>query len=78
TLTANRALGNPTNGQPGTWRRVRVIGDDTTDRTLTFGTQYEGDLPVLTDIDSTKQYCLDIECITTTHFLVSKRNATVV
>lgn len=77
TLAANRALPNPTNGQPGTYRTIRVIGNDGTDRTLTFGTQYEGDLPTLTDIDSGKQYLLTIRCITATHFVVSSLNCSV-
>jgi hypothetical protein len=55
TLTANRTLGNPTNGQVGTWRTILVQGDAATSpataRTLTFGNQYKGDLPTLTDID---------------------------
>lgn len=71
TITANRALGNPTNGHPGTVRTVYVIGNDGTDRTLTFGTQYGGEPPTLTDIDSTKAYVLTILCVTTTHFVVT-------
>jgi hypothetical protein len=34
TLGDNRTLGNPTNGQPGTWRRVQVTQDGTGSRTL--------------------------------------------
>lgn len=77
TLAANRTLPNPTNGQPGTHRQIRVIGNNATDRTLGFGTQYEGDLPTLTDIDNVKQYLLTIRCISTTHFIVTAQNATV-
>jgi hypothetical protein len=78
TLAANRTCPNPTNGQAGTYRSLRVIGDNGTDRTLSFGTQYEGDLPVLTDIDSTQQYLLTIRCITSSHFVVvGCSNATV-
>lgn len=78
TMAANRACPNPTNGQPGTYRTIRVIGNDATNRTLTFGTQYEGDLPTLTDIDNAKQYLLYVRCITSTHFVVSAQNASVV
>ena len=71
TLTANRALGNPTNGHPGTVRTIYVIGNDGTDRTLTFGSQYGGEPPTLADIDSAKAYVLTILCVTTTHFVVT-------
>ena len=78
TLAANRTCPNPTNGQPGTYRSLRFIGNNTTDRTLSFGTQYEGDLPVLTDINSTQQYLLTIRCVTSSHFVVvGCSNATV-
>lgn len=70
TLTANRVLGNPTNGQVGTWRTVRVAGNDATDRTLTFGANYTGAVPSLTDIDSGKQYLLSIFCYGTNQFMV--------
>jgi hypothetical protein len=40
TVTANRAIGNPTNGQPGTWRTILVQGNNATDRTITFGNQF--------------------------------------
>lgn len=71
-LTANRALGNPTNGQIGTWRTIRVLGNDATDRTLTFGANYSG-VPVLTDIDSGKQYLLSIFCYGTNQFMVASK-----
>lgn len=70
TLTANRALGNPTNGQPGTYRTIRVLGNDATNRTLTFGAQYLGTVPTITDADADKEYLLTIRCITATHFAV--------
>ncbi len=76
TITANRTLGNPTNGQPGTWRTIHVQGNSTTDRTLTFGNQYLNDLPTLTDIDSGQEYILIIYCLTTSHFIVSAIKAT--
>ena len=40
TLGGNRTLGNPTNGQPGTWRTIEVIQDGTGGRTLAFGGNY--------------------------------------
>lgn len=75
TITANRILGNPTNGIPGTWRTVYVLGNDGTDRTLTFGNQYLGEVPPLTDIDNTRNYLLMIYCQSTTHFVVSAKRA---
>lgn len=75
TISANRVLGNPTNGQPRTFRTIVVQGNDATDRTLTFGNQYLGAVPTLTDIDSTKWYLLTIFCVTTSHFVVSAKQA---
>src|SRR5262245_13919445 len=40
TLAGNRTLGNPTNGQPGTWRRIQFNQDGTGSRTITFSNQY--------------------------------------
>ena len=70
TITANRILGNPTNGQPGTWRTVRVQADTGTNRTLTFDTQYVNVVPTLTDIDSGQPYLLTIFCHTASVFYV--------
>lgn len=69
TITANRILGNPTNGQIGTWRAIRVIGNDATLRTLTFGANYTG-APTLADISNVKQYWLTILCYGTNQFMV--------
>lgn len=74
-LTANRILGNPTNGQVGTWRTVYVIGNDATDRTLTFGGNYLGEVPVLTTIDNTRAFLLTIYCKAVGHFVVSSKRA---
>jgi hypothetical protein len=75
TVTANRAIGNPTNGQPGTWRTILVQGNDTTDRTLSFGNQFLGELPTITDCDSGRWYLLLIHCVSATHFTVSSKKA---
>lgn len=71
TLTANRILGNPTNGNPGQCRYVLVNGNSSTDRTLTFGNQYDGTLPTITDADNAKSYLLTIFCMTSTTFCVT-------
>ena len=75
TLTASRALGNPTNVQVGTFRTILVKGNNSTDRTLTFGSNYEGDVPTLTDIDDGKWYLLTLYAYTATHIVVSSATA---
>lgn len=42
-LTGNRTLSNPTGVIPGTTRLIRVAGNNTTQRTLSFGSNYVGD-----------------------------------
>lgn len=75
TVDQNSAIANPTNGQPGTFRHIYVIGNDATDRTITFGNQFLGEVPTITDCDSTRAYLLSIMCITSTHFTVSAKKA---
>jgi len=73
TVAASREIGNPTNGQPGTYRTILVQGDDATDRTITFGNQFLGTVPTITDCDTDRWYLLTIRCITSTHFAVSSQ-----
>lgn len=73
TVTASRIIGNPTNGQPGTWRTILVQGDDATDRVITFANQHLGSVPSITNCDSGTWYLISIFCITTTHFSASAR-----
>lgn len=75
TVTANRAIGNPSNGIPGTHRTIYVVGNDGTDRTITFGNQFLGDVPTITDCDSGRGYLLTISCLTSSHFVVSSKRA---
>lgn len=75
TVTANRQIGNPTNGQPGTTRQILVQGNNTTDRTITFGNQYLGEVPAVSDCDDTKWYLFSIFCAATDHFVVSAKRA---
>ena len=75
TVTANRQIANPTNGQPRTWRTIVVQGDDSTDRTITFGDQYLGDVPTITDCDDGKWYLLSIFCVSASHFVVMSQVA---
>ena len=71
TLTANRALANPTNVTPGTVRTIMVKASTGTARTLTFGTNYKGDLPTLNDITNAKYYLLTLYAYTATHIVIS-------
>ncbi len=70
-ISANRTLGNPTNGHPGTWRTILVEGNDGNTRTLSFGNQFGGTLPTITDCTSSKKYLLSVFCKTSTQFLVT-------
>jgi len=74
---ANHTLGAPTNGQVGTTRTILVKGNSTTLRALFFNGVYQG-APVndpIDDVTSTQWYMLTIQCVTTTHFVVSKQLA---
>lgn len=70
-LGGDRVLGNPTNGQPGTWRTVYVAGDGGGARALTFGNQYLNVVPTITDATSSHTYLLTIMCITPSIFVVT-------
>lgn len=70
-IGADRILGNPTNGQPNTYRTIEVRGTDASERVLTFGSQYAGSLPELNDISTSRFYRLTITCVEPTRFLVS-------
>lgn len=74
-LQGNRTLGDPTNVQPGTCRFILVKGNDGTDRTLSFGSNYKGELPSLTDIDNAKFYLITLWAYTTTHIVVGSVRA---
>lgn len=73
TVDQATAISNPTNGQPGTWRTIIVKGNDATDRAITFGNQFLGEVPTITDCDTDRWYALDIQCVTTSHFAVTAR-----
>lgn len=72
--TGNITIANPTNEQPGTVRSLLLKGDSATDRSITaFGSEFEGDIPAITDIDVDRWYELTIKCISATVFNVSAR-----
>jgi hypothetical protein len=63
-------LSNPTNGQPGTWRYIRVIQHSSGNDTLTFDTAYlfpGGAAPILTPTASAID-TISIYCVNTTIF----------
>lgn len=75
TIDENSTIANPTNGQPGTWRQIYVVGNSTTDRTISFGNQFLGEVPVITDCDSGRAYLISIFCRTASHFVASSKRA---
>jgi hypothetical protein len=75
TISQNTQIATPSNGQPGTWRTILVQGNNTTDRTITFSGDYEGDIPTITDCDDGRWYLLMIYCVSASHFVVSAKKA---
>jgi len=75
TVTGDCTLGNPTNGIPGTWRTILVKGSSSTEREITFGNQFGGEVPEITDVTDTKWYQIFLYCVSATHFLASARDA---
>jgi hypothetical protein len=73
TIDENTVISNPTNGQVGTWRTIIVVGNNSTDRTITFGNQFFGEIPTIADCDSDRRYLLMIYCWGTTTFAVSAK-----
>jgi len=71
TMAGNRTLANPTNVQVGTTRYVLIKGSDGTSRTLSFGANYLGSLPTITDATSTRWYLLTLVAISASHIGVS-------
>lgn len=69
TVTADRQLQNPTNVQVGTTRTITILGNNTTDRTITFGSNYKN-VPTITDCDSGKAYTLTLFARTATSIVV--------
>lgn len=72
TLGGNRTLGNPTNGQPGTVRILRLVQDGTGSRTLAFGDQYTFEqkvAPTLTTAAGAEDE-IHIRCLNATEFRV--------
>lgn len=75
TVSGSRTLGNPSNPTPGQWRTINVAGNNGTARTLSFDTQFSSGKPTLTDITASKNYLLEVYCITATLFFVRATNS---
>lgn len=69
-VTDNRTLSNPTNVMPGTTRYVFIRASSGT-RTISFGSNYKGDLPTLNDVTSSKWYLLALVAYSATHIVVT-------
>lgn len=70
-VTANRTLSNPTNVIAGATRYVFIRGSSGTPRTITFGSNYKGNLPTLNDVTSSKWYLLSLVAYSATHIVVA-------
>ena len=72
TMTGDATLSTPTNGIPGTYRTIRVVGNSGTLRTLTLGSDFVGERKSdMTDVTSTKIYHVTFYCHTTSEYWVS-------
>lgn len=72
TATENTTLANPTNGQPGTWRRFEWTQHASSPKTLAFGNQYKfvGGTPPTVTATNSKIDVLMIYCRSTSIFEV--------
>lgn len=67
TIDEDTEINNPTNEMPGTWRTLEVVGDDGTDREITFGSEFEV-APEITDCNSTNSYVISMFCLAAGRF----------
>lgn len=70
TVNDNRTLSNPTNVIVGTTRYVFVRASSGT-RTISFGSNYKGDIPTLNDVTSSKWYLLCLVAYSSSHIVVT-------
>lgn len=68
-VTANRALSNPTNVISGTTRYAFIRASSSTERTITFGSNFKGDLPTLDDVTDEKWYLVSLIAYSPTHIV---------
>ena len=72
TPTANLVLSNPSNGIAGVTYAVEIYASTATERTITFGNQYVGDLPEI-KVTNTVGFMVFIYCVNSTKFTVSEK-----
>jgi hypothetical protein len=70
TLQGSRTLGNPTNVVAGQSRIIHVVGNNGTQRTLSFGSNYEN-VPTIADITNAKRYTVTLIAQSTTSIVVA-------
>ena len=70
-IGGNVEIGNPSNGKPGTYRLLYLGGADLNVKTVTFGSNFKGDLPTINDMTVATHYLLTIFCVSATHFLAT-------
>lgn len=71
TISGNRTLGNPTNVQPGTSRAITVKGNNSTNRTLSFASNYKGADSV--QVNNANFCTLFLYAVSATEILVSAK-----
>jgi hypothetical protein len=69
-VTANRTINNPTNVEPGTTRLVEISGSSSTDRTISWGSNFVGNIPTGT-VDDTTTWLVSMTAVTTSKIYVS-------
>jgi hypothetical protein len=69
-VTANRTLSNPTNVVVGTTRLIVISANNTTPRTIVFGTNYRN-VPTIADAASNKRYVLTLYAHSATDIFIS-------
>lgn len=70
TVTADRTINNPTNVVPGTTRAVRIAGNSSTDRTISWGSYYIGNIPDGI-VDNTTYWLVLLFAVSATEIFVS-------
>jgi hypothetical protein len=68
--TADRQIGNPSNGIVGQWRRILIQGNNATPREITFASNiYVVNAATIDDASSTQRYTVDLQCVAADDFL---------
>lgn len=70
TMTGNMTISNPTSVEAGDTIMLRLVGDSATQRSVSWGTNYKGNLPDVT-VTSTRAILVTLTATTTTEIVVS-------